>query len=116
MRQVTARPRGRRGRHGMSVVDVAVLGAGPHGLSATTHLRRAGVDVHVVGDPMSFWRTMPAGMLLRSNRTATSIGECRGPLTLDAYCGATGAEFRSHVPLEQFLEYGAWVQQRVAPD
>ena len=24
-------------------LDVAVIGAGPHGLSATTHLRRAGV-------------------------------------------------------------------------
>jgi FAD-dependent urate hydroxylase len=100
----------------MSVVDVAVLGAGPHGLSATTHLRRAGVDVHVVGDPMSFWQTMPAGMVLRSDRTATSIGEYRGPLTLDAYREATGAEPHSHLPLEQFLEYGAWVQQRVAPD
>jgi hypothetical protein len=100
----------------MSIVDVAVLGAGPHGLAATTHLRRAGVDVHIVGDPMSFWRTMPAGMVLRSSWTATSIGECRGPLTLDAYCGATGTESRSPVPLEQFLEYGAWVQQRVAPD
>ena len=103
----------------MSVVDVAVLGAGPHGLAATTHLRRAGVDVHVVGDPMSFWRTMPAGMLLRSDRTATSIGDCRGPLSLDAYSGATGAtdaDSTGRVPLEQFLEYGTWVQQRVAPE
>ena len=100
----------------MSVVDVAVLGAGPHGLAVTTHLRRAGVDVHVVGDPMSFWRTMPAGMLLRSDRTATSIGDHRGPLTLDVYCGATGADSTGRVPLEQFLAYGAWVQQRVAPD
>jgi hypothetical protein len=100
----------------MSVVDVAVLGAGPHGLAVTAHLRRAGVDVHVVGDPMSFWRTMPAGMLLRSDRPATSIGDHRGPLTLDAYCGATGAESIGRVSLEQFLEYGAWVQQRVAPE
>jgi cation diffusion facilitator CzcD-associated flavoprotein CzcO len=40
----------------MTDVEVAVLGAGPHGLSATTHLRRAGVEVATVGDPMSFWR------------------------------------------------------------
>ncbi|WP_448616164.1 FAD-dependent oxidoreductase [Modestobacter sp. URMC 112] len=100
----------------MSDVDVAVLGAGPHGLAATAHLRRAGVDVHVVGDPMSFWRTMPAGMVLRSNWTATCIAEYQGPLSLDSYCAATGASFGTPVPLQEFLDYGVWVQQQVAPD
>jgi thioredoxin reductase len=100
----------------MSAVDVAVLGAGPHGLAATTHLRRAGVDVHVVGDPMSFWQTMPRGMVLRSNWTATCIAEYEGPLSLDAYCDAIGARFSTPIPLERFLAYGTWVQRQVAPD
>src|SRR4051794_10131980 len=47
------------GRKRTSTVEVAVLGAGPHGLAATAHLRRAGVDVRIIGDPMSFWQTMP---------------------------------------------------------
>src|SRR3712207_7593555 len=55
--------------------DVAVLGAGPHGLAATAHLRRAGVEVQMVGDPMSFWGQMPMGMVLRSNWTATCIAD-----------------------------------------
>ena len=38
-----------------------VIGAGPYGLAAAAHLRRAGVATHVLGDPMSFWRTMPPG-------------------------------------------------------
>jgi thioredoxin reductase len=100
----------------MTAVDVAVLGAGPHGLATTAHLRRAGAEVHVVGDPMSFWRTMPVGMLLRSNWTATCIAEHEGPLSLDSYCAATGARFTMPIPLERFLEYGTWVQQQVAPD
>lgn len=100
----------------MAVVDVAVLGAGPHGLAATAHLRRAGVEVHPVGDPMSFWRTMPMGMVLRSNWTATCIGEHEGPLSLDAYCARTGNRFTTPVPLDRFLDYGSWVQQQVAPD
>jgi FAD-dependent urate hydroxylase len=100
----------------MTDVDVAVLGAGPHGLSATAHMRRARVDVAVVGDPMSFWRTMPKGMLLRSNWTATSIAEHEGPLSLDAYCSATGREVPRPVPLDSFIEYGTWVQEQVAPD
>jgi FAD-dependent urate hydroxylase len=100
----------------MTAVDVAVLGAGPHGLATTAHLRRAGVDVRVIGDPMSFWQTMPMGMLLRSNWTATCIAEYEGPLSLDSYCAATGARFSTPVPLEHFLAYGTWVQEQVAPD
>ena len=100
----------------MTDVQVAVLGAGPHGLAATAHLRRAGVDVHVIGDPMSFWRTMPIGMMLRSNWSASCIGEYHGPLSLDAYCAASGARLGTPVPLADFIEYGMWVQRQVAPD
>jgi hypothetical protein len=100
----------------MSDIDVIVVGAGPYGLSAAAHLRRAGVDVLVLGDPMSFWRTMPTGMLLRSNRTATCIGEYEGPLSLHSYCAATGARLDWPVPLARFIEYGTWVQEQVAPD
>jgi FAD-dependent urate hydroxylase len=100
----------------MPDTDVAVVGAGPYGLSATAHLRRAGVDVHVLGDPMSFWRTMPAGMLLRSNWSATCIAEYDGPLSLDSYQAATGSRFGRPVPLDRFIEYGMWVHQQVAPD
>lgn len=100
----------------MSDADVAVIGAGPYGLAATAHLRRAGVDVRVLGDPMSFWGGMPTGMLLRSNWTATCIADFRGPLSLDAFREATDARFDKPVPLARFIEYGMWVQQRVAPD
>jgi hypothetical protein len=96
--------------------DVAIVGAGPYGLAATAHLRRAGVDLHIFGEPMSFWRTMPAGMLLRSNWTATCIAEYRGPLSLDAYIAATGQPVGRPVPVERFIPYGEWVQQQVAPD
>jgi hypothetical protein len=100
----------------MAITDVAVVGAGPYGLAATAHLRRAGVETRIIGDPMSFWRTMPAGMLLRSNWTATCIAEYRGPLSLDAYLEATGLLFGRPVPLDRFIGYGDWVQRQVAPD
>jgi Pyridine nucleotide-disulphide oxidoreductase len=100
----------------MAITDVVIVGAGPYGLAATAHLRRAGVETRIVGDPMSFWRTMPTGMLLRSNWTATCIAEYSGPLSLDAYLEATGLRFDRPVPLDHFIEYGKWVQRRVAPD
>jgi thioredoxin reductase len=98
----------------MTDCEVAIVGAGPYGLAAAAHLERVGVEAHVIGDPMSFWREMPAGMLLRSSHTATSIGESAGPLSLDTYerfAGPAG----SPVPLERFVEYGHWVQAQVAP-
>lgn len=100
----------------MTDTNVAIVGAGPYGLAAAMHLRKAGVDVRVIGHPMSFWQNMPAGLVLRSNWTATGIGEPEGDLTLDAFIAATGASFGRPVPLNSFVDYGTWVQQQVAPD
>jgi FAD-dependent urate hydroxylase len=100
----------------MQETHIAVIGAGPHGLSAAAHLRRAGVECRVLGDPMSFWRTMPEGMLLRSNNTATGIADPEGPLSLEGYRRVTGRRIPPPVPLQDFIDYGSWVQGRVAPD
>jgi hypothetical protein len=100
----------------MSVTEVAVVGAGPYGLAVAAALRDSGVDHRVIGDPMSFWRQMPQGMLLRSNWTATSIADYRGPVSLDAYQRATGQRFGKPVPIERFIAYGEWVQSQAAPD
>ena len=100
----------------MTDTHVAIIGAGPYGLAAAAHLRRAGVEVRVFGQPMSFWQSMPAGLLLRSNWTATCIAEYQGELSLDSFCASTGARFGRPVPLDRFIEYGMWVQRKVAPD
>jgi FAD-dependent urate hydroxylase len=97
--------------------DVAVLGAGPYGLAAAAHLRRdTSLEVRIFGDPMSFWRSMPRGMLLRSSWEASSIAFPSGPLSLDAYRAETRERFAAPVPLEHFIDYGVWLQGRVAPD
>src|SRR5919199_3197745 len=97
-------------------MEVAVIGAGPHGLSSALHLGRAGVQAQVFGDCMAFWRTMPKGMFLRSNWGASNIGEPAGPFTLNSYKDETGAEFASPVPLKDFIAYGRWFQRRAVPD
>jgi FAD-dependent urate hydroxylase len=97
-------------------LEVAVLGAGPHGLAAAVHLRRAGVSAHVFGEPMSFWRAMPDGMKLRSNLRATNMIEAAGPYSLAAHRKDTGQPIEHPVPLENFREYAAWVQRSAVPD
>lgn len=98
--------------------DVAIIGAGPYGLSATAHLRTVkGLDVHTFGEPMSFWqRNMPVGMLLRSGWAATHIADPHESLTLEAYRAASGNHFSAPVPLDRFVEYGLWYQRQVLPD
>ena len=37
-------------------MDVAIVGAGPYGLSLAAHLRAAGVNYRQFGLPMHLWR------------------------------------------------------------
>jgi hypothetical protein len=104
------------GAGGSPDLEVAVIGAGPHGLSAATHLRRAGVQAHVFGTPMGFWKTMPEGMKLRSNMSATSMVETVGPLSLPAYARETGTQIEQPVELSDFIDYGTWVQRTAVPN
>ena len=97
--------------------DVAILGAGPYGLSAAAHLRAAKMDVRVFGEAMEYWdRQMPSGMLLRSDWEACHISDPHGELTLDAYQRVRGAPLPMPVSLEDFVAYGQWFQRKAVPD
>jgi hypothetical protein len=102
----------------MSKCDVAIIGAGPYGLSATAFLRTVkGLDVHTFGEPMTFWeRNMPAGMLLRSGWVASHISDPNQSLTLDVYRTASANPFSAPVPLSRFIDYGLWFQRQTVPD
>jgi len=102
----------------MTSCDVAIIGAGPYGLSAAAHLNTVnGLETRVFGEPMSFWdRNMPVGMFLRSNWTATQIAGPDKSLTLESFQAATGAHFSMPVPLDQFVQYGRWYQRQAVPD
>ena len=51
----------------MRASEVLIIGAGPYGLSISTHLRGRGIDHLIVGRPMDTWRAhMPTGMYLKS--------------------------------------------------
>ncbi|HTB93121.1 MAG TPA: FAD-dependent oxidoreductase [Candidatus Sulfotelmatobacter sp.] len=102
----------------MTACDIAIIGAGPYGIAASAHLRTIkGLDVHTFGEPMVFWqRNMPKGMLLRSGWEASHIADPNQSLTLDIFRKETGKHFTTPVPLERFVNYGLWHQQRSVPD
>ena len=97
--------------------EVAIIGAGPYGLAAAAHLRAAGIETRVFGEPMSFWRAnMPNGMKLRSPWIATHIAHPRHRLSLDDFFDEIRLAVPKLLPLGEFVEYGLWFQRRVAPD
>jgi FAD-dependent urate hydroxylase len=101
-------------------VDVAIVGAGPYGLSLAAHLRSAGLGVRQFGFPMRQWRTaMPRGMFLKSQGFASNLSSPDGSHTLEAFCAATGRSYASYgqpVSLDTFVSYGRWFQQELALD
>jgi NADPH-dependent 2,4-dienoyl-CoA reductase/sulfur reductase-like enzyme len=101
----------------MPVCDIAIIGAGPYGLSAAAHLKAAnGLDVKIFGQAMSFWEThMPTGMLLRSPLAGSHLSDSRQALTLDAYQAATGKQITAPLPLSRFIDYGRWFQSHAIP-
>ena len=102
----------------MTTCDVAIIGAGPYGLSAAAHLKAAnGLDIRVFGEPMSFWeRHMPKFMLLRSPLAGSHLSDPGQDLTLQGYQASTGNAITSPLPLCRFVDYGRWFQSQAVPD
>src|SRR5689334_5981678 len=108
-------PRPRAG--GQPDCQVAIVGAGPYGLSAAAHLRAARIETRVFGEAMEFWsKQMPEGMLVRSIWEASHISDPGRALTLDAYVKERGLKLPRPVPLSDFIQYGRWFQQQAVPD
>lgn len=94
--------------------EVAIVGAGPYGLSAAAHLTDLGIDARIFGEPMEFWATgMPEGMLLRSPRPASTISDPRSAFTLEAYEAASGTAPVKRVTWKTFVNYGKWFGEQI---
>lgn len=95
---------------------VAIIGAGPYGLATAANLRRVGIAPLVLGRVMGAWERMPPGMLLRSFRESTSIGDPEGRLTIDDFERECGRAIVAPVPIGDFVEYGRWFQAKAVPE
>jgi ribulose 1,5-bisphosphate synthetase/thiazole synthase len=102
------------------MTDIAIVGAGPYGLSVAAHLRGRGRAVRIFGEPLETWRfRVPGGMFLKSDGFASSLSAPEPGGALGDYCAATGQPYHPTdlpVPLETFLAYGLEFQRRFAPE
>jgi thioredoxin reductase len=103
----------------MNVCDVAVIGAGPHGLSLAAHLAARGIDFRVFGKPLSTWADhMPRNMVLKSDGFVSNLSAPSPDSTLKAYCNRNGLPYADEglpVPLDTFLSYAATFRKRFVP-
>ena len=101
------------------MTDVAIIGAGPYGLSLAAHLVAEGLTIRIFGQPMHTWRTgMPEGMVLKSEGFASNLWDPAGAFTLRDYCRDNGLPYKDSglpVPLRTFSDYGVAFQKRFVP-
>jgi thioredoxin reductase len=102
------------------MVDTAIVGAGPYGLSIAAHLRLKGIPFRIFGRPMDSWQAhMPKGMLLKSDGFASNIYDPSGEFTLKEFCTERGiayADLGLPVKLETFSAYGLAFRERLVPE
>ena len=102
------------------MLEIAIIGAGPYGLSLAAHLRHQGIAFRIFGRPMDSWVShMPKGMALKSDGFASNIYDPTERYTLKHFCAERGIEYSDAgipVRLETFAAYGLNFKERQVPE
>jgi hypothetical protein len=101
-----------------TVIPVAIVGAGPYGLSLAAFLSGRGIAHRIFGTPMAFWSAIARGgegRFLKSTSIGTSIFVPAPGHSFPEWSRERGLEDFEPCSMQQFVDYGLWVQQRVIP-
>jgi thioredoxin reductase len=100
-------------------VDVAVVGAGPYGLSVAANVVAASRSLRIFGRPLQSWaEAMPSGMNLKSDGFASNLSAPSPGSTLADFCRDRSIAYHptAHpVSLATFVAYGLEFQKRFVP-
>jgi thioredoxin reductase len=100
--------------------DIAIIGAGPYGLSLAAHLNAQRISLRIFGKPMGFWLDhMPKGMHLKSDGFASNLYDPARSYSLKQFCLEQELSYDDTsipVPLETFTNYGLAFQKRFVPN
>jgi thioredoxin reductase len=103
-----------------AMIEIAIVGAGPYGLSIAAHFRRRGIPFRIFGKTMDSWAShMPNGSCLKSDGFASNIYDPDSEFTLRKFCAEQGIEYADTgipVRLETFAAYGIAFKKRMLPD
>src|SRR5438093_3644374 len=102
------------------MLNTAIIGAGPYGLSVAAHFRQRGIPFRIFGRPMDSWLShMPKGMMLKSDGFASDIYDPDRQFTLKQFCAEQGTKYADigiPVRLDTFTAYGLAFRERMIPE
>jgi Pyridine nucleotide-disulphide oxidoreductase len=104
----------------ITMLETAIIGSGPYGLSIAAHFRRRGIPFRIFGRIMDSWQNhMPKGMCLKSEGFASNLYDPESAFTLEHFCAERGIDYAdSGVPvrLDTFSAYGQTFRDRMVPE
>lgn len=99
----------------MSRVGIAIIGAGPYGMSVAAHLAAHGIEHRIFGEPMRFWSDIAragSARYLKSFCFGTNISSPVPGSSFADYSLPLGLETFEPCSISQFADYGRWFQQK----
>lgn len=102
----------------MNRVPVAIIGAGPYGLSLAAHLTARNIEYRLFGRPMRFWSDIAeagGARYLKSYCFGTNISTPAPGNSFADYSLPRGLETFEPCSMADFAAYGLWFQQRNVP-
>ncbi len=103
-----------------TTIDVAVIGAGPYGLTLANALRKRGVEFEIFGKPLQCWKDhMPPGMLLKSFPWASSLYAAQRGFTIRDFCSSGTLPYHDTMMAltrETFVAYAEEFRSRLVPN
>jgi FAD-dependent urate hydroxylase len=102
----------------MKRIPVAIIGAGPYGLSLAAHLAARNLEHRIFGTPMRFWvNTAAAGSrrFLKSYCFGTNLSAPKLGFAFADYNRPRGLETFEPCSIGNFAAYGQWFQQHIVP-
>jgi len=102
----------------VSKVDIAIIGAGPYGLSLAAHLGVQKLEHRIFGHPMRFWSEVSAAAgerYLKSFCFATSLSTPIRGYSFADYNRPRNLETFEPCSIANFSDYGQWFQQHNVP-
>ena len=96
---------------------IAIIGAGPYGLSLAAHMAERNIEHRIFGSPMQFWSQIAeAGgeRYLKSYCFGTDISTPRPGYSFADYSEPRGLKTFESCSIG-FAAYGKWFQQKIVP-
>jgi cation diffusion facilitator CzcD-associated flavoprotein CzcO len=102
----------------VSKTAIAIVGAGPYGLSLAAHLAARNIEHRIIGHPMHFWSQIAqAGgeRYLKSYCFGTNISTPNPRFSFADYSAPRGLEIFEPCSIADFAAYGVWFQTKNIP-